>query len=89
MSACGLLIVRVPSIGSLRPLQDDLEYSGSKARQAVLAKPQEQTTPETLRERCGVDNRPNRDGFAQLKQGLPDARAAQPQAINTAATDAW
>ena len=100
-----ILTVRVPSMVSFQHLQDDLDYSGSKARQAILAggeaarrddaqKRFESAWGRVDKEVAKLDELAprllpaNRDGLAQLKQGLPDVRAAQQQAINTAASDA-
>jgi hypothetical protein len=87
---------------SFQHLQDDLDHSGSKARQAILAGGEAARRDDAQKRFKSAWSRvdkevakldelapANRDGFAQLKQGLPDVRAAQQQAIHTAASNAW
>ena len=98
----GILLSRVPTLDHCRLVQDDLDYSGSKARHVILAgnEPARREDAQKrfnsawdriaaeiakLDELAPTMLQENRDRYNQIKESLPDVRAAQQHSIDISA----
>jgi methyl-accepting chemotaxis protein len=97
---------RVPAIRAVAQIQDDLDYSGSKTRQVILAATEpgrfsdaqrrfdaawdriDKSVEKVTQMSAGWQLQENKDRAAELKRNMPQIRAAQEAAINTAKSGA-